>query len=275
MQSPTQNVHTVYTIYDRKGTRLYIGYTGRGVRRVREHIREKEWIHEASHASFEHYGSEEEAREIEERSIRLHRPRYNVVHNIGEPKTNPPKTKPVTMRDWYTVSEAASALGVSRQEIEYRALNGDLPAFHASEGWAIPKTILDDWLEGGGQIFGEMRRISRYWARRCRREAEDRQRKRGRRVAEAVNQALTLDSPDPPEEREEIENAVESPMGDGFLTVNEVAFSLGLSEKMVRRLLLDGKTTLPCSFDDRGGIWVSRSDYEAWISRGGDTVVRL
>lgn len=68
------STYVLYGLFDKV---LYVGLTGRGARRLREHSREKEWWEQARRAEFEHFSSVREARKKEWELVRRLRPKYN------------------------------------------------------------------------------------------------------------------------------------------------------------------------------------------------------
>ena len=78
-QQSTQT--SVYLYFDALETLIYVGITGRGARRQREHNADKAWWPYVHHQSVEHYASRQEALDREAALIRRHSPPFNTVHN--------------------------------------------------------------------------------------------------------------------------------------------------------------------------------------------------
>lgn len=75
---------SVYIYRDEFGTLIYVGITGRGSARQREHNRSKAWWQYVSTQEVEHYGTRLEALARESELIRTHMPPYNVQQNSGQ-----------------------------------------------------------------------------------------------------------------------------------------------------------------------------------------------
>lgn len=83
MSEPT----SVYTYFDALGHILYVGVTGRGVKRGQEHARTKEWWPLVTTSTVVHFDTRERALAEESYLIRYHRPPYNTA---GKP-SGPPR----------------------------------------------------------------------------------------------------------------------------------------------------------------------------------------
>jgi DNA-binding XRE family transcriptional regulator len=68
---------TLYRLYGADKRLLYVGITGRGLQRVREHATTKEWWEEVAEAEFETFDSLSDLSTAERRQIRTLRPLYN------------------------------------------------------------------------------------------------------------------------------------------------------------------------------------------------------
>lgn len=74
--------HTsVYLYFDKSDILIYVGITGRGMSRQREHNRDKEWWSLTVRQEIEHYLSRSEALARERSLIETHCPPFNTVHN--------------------------------------------------------------------------------------------------------------------------------------------------------------------------------------------------
>jgi excisionase family DNA binding protein len=58
-----------------------------------------------------------------------------------------PKREPLD-RKTYTVEEAADILGVSRSFAYEAVKRGDIPSMRIGRRWLVPKSAIDEWLEG-------------------------------------------------------------------------------------------------------------------------------
>ena len=76
---------TIYRLYNAEGQLLYVGITGLGMARLKEHSKKQPWWTEVASASFEHCGDRESALRGEESLIKTLKPKYNVVHNQRVP----------------------------------------------------------------------------------------------------------------------------------------------------------------------------------------------
>lgn len=75
--------HVVYSLFDKRGTLLYVGVTDRGPRRWVEHARSKSWFDAVSTFTIERHPTRAEALRIEALKIRQLAPLFNQVHNSG------------------------------------------------------------------------------------------------------------------------------------------------------------------------------------------------
>lgn len=73
--------HSVYSIFDRVGRLLYVGYTSRPIpRRVTEHARTKVWFAQAATVKWDCFARRGEALAMERWAIIRGRPLHNVRH---------------------------------------------------------------------------------------------------------------------------------------------------------------------------------------------------
>lgn len=68
---------SVYQYFDASGALLYVGITGRGVKRSHEHARSKDWWPETTGCAIEHYPSRPEALAREAYLIATYKPPHN------------------------------------------------------------------------------------------------------------------------------------------------------------------------------------------------------
>lgn len=74
---------SVYRYYDNSGLLLYVGITGRGVRRNIEHDKSKDWWPFVARQEVDHHPTRTTAANIERELIKQFRPPFNVQHNPG------------------------------------------------------------------------------------------------------------------------------------------------------------------------------------------------
>lgn len=72
---------SVYLYYDRHDVLLYVGITGRGVTRQRQHNRDKPWWQFVTRQEVEHYPSRIGASSRERELIQQYQPPFNTQHN--------------------------------------------------------------------------------------------------------------------------------------------------------------------------------------------------
>jgi len=77
----TAQVFTVYFYYDAGGRLLYVGETGQGHWRSREHDATAAWWSLVTRAEFEHYETEADAFAAEREAIIQRKPIYNITNN--------------------------------------------------------------------------------------------------------------------------------------------------------------------------------------------------
>ena len=70
---------SLYRYFDAAGTLLYVGITSRRTGRSLQHAGEKAWWGEVARATWQHFGTREQAADAERRAIRTEQPAYNVV----------------------------------------------------------------------------------------------------------------------------------------------------------------------------------------------------
>ena len=113
---------SVYIARSSGGSVLYVGITGAGFVRLKQHRRSGEWWPSVASFEVEHYDDADHARKREEALIAKHQPPYNVVHR--KPKPVPRRTR-VSHRDrvrdligaGLNVREVARACGLSTQAV--------------------------------------------------------------------------------------------------------------------------------------------------------------
>lgn len=73
--------HWTYTCLDEAGEVIYVGVTSTGLRRSREHGREKIWWPQVATIRVEHFATRAEALQAEADRIMQFKPRFNVLLN--------------------------------------------------------------------------------------------------------------------------------------------------------------------------------------------------
>lgn len=81
MKQSSTGPTSVYLYHDEYDILLYVGITGRGVMRQREHNADKEWWPLVKRQYIEHFDTRDEASEMERRLIGQHHPPFNTTHN--------------------------------------------------------------------------------------------------------------------------------------------------------------------------------------------------
>jgi len=79
MNNSNQKPTTLYRYYDKDGKLLYVGITGDNTKRQSQHRRNAFWFGEIASATFEHFGSRQEALDAESRAIDNENPKHNVA----------------------------------------------------------------------------------------------------------------------------------------------------------------------------------------------------
>lgn len=81
---------SVYQYFDAAGHLLYVGVTGRNVKRGQEHARTKEWWPLVATSTVDHFPTRERALAEESYLIRYHQPPYNTQGKSGpvQPKSH-------------------------------------------------------------------------------------------------------------------------------------------------------------------------------------------
>jgi predicted GIY-YIG superfamily endonuclease len=82
---------TLYRLFDQGGELLYVGISGRWVRRLASHAARQGWWDDVASVTRQPFPSRSEALEAEATAIRQERPRYNVQ---GKPRPAPPPPAP-------------------------------------------------------------------------------------------------------------------------------------------------------------------------------------
>jgi hypothetical protein len=72
---------SVYRYYDQLGILIYVGITGRGVKRNREHNLSKSWWRYVAHQEVDHFATRRDALDRERDLIETYRPPFNAQHN--------------------------------------------------------------------------------------------------------------------------------------------------------------------------------------------------
>lgn len=80
---PDSTATSVYKYYDEFGTLLYVGITSRGMRRQREHNKDKPWWGYVASQLVEHFETREQALSRESSLIDAYRPPFNTQQNPG------------------------------------------------------------------------------------------------------------------------------------------------------------------------------------------------
>jgi hypothetical protein len=91
---------TLYRLFDQDGELLYVGISGRWVRRLASHAARQGWWDDVASVTRQPFPSRSEALEAEAAAIRQERPRYNVQ---GKPRPAPADASPRSPEWWMPV----------------------------------------------------------------------------------------------------------------------------------------------------------------------------
>jgi predicted GIY-YIG superfamily endonuclease len=91
---------TLYRLFDEGGGLLYVGISGRWVRRLASHAAQQGWWDDVASVTRQSFPSRTEALEAEATAIRQERPRYNVR---GKPWPDPIDASPRPPEWWMPV----------------------------------------------------------------------------------------------------------------------------------------------------------------------------
>jgi AcrR family transcriptional regulator len=129
---------SLYRYYDDRDILIYVGITGRGIQRNREHNRTKEWWPFVDRQEIEHFEDRESALERERSLIQGLRPPFNRQHN------------PTHATDRLTYLALADRMAdLMGPEDVYRGIGRALPLHHASgdlwvtepEHWGLVRVL--------------------------------------------------------------------------------------------------------------------------------------
>jgi hypothetical protein len=84
---PDHTPTSVYRYYDEWDTLIYVGITGRGVTRNREHNRDKEWWPFVARQEVDHFDTRDDAARRESALIAKYRPPFNTSQNPSAAST--------------------------------------------------------------------------------------------------------------------------------------------------------------------------------------------
>lgn len=159
----------VYRLYDTHGQLLYVGKADNVGDRLDQHRQGRGWWSEVAYATQEAFGSPFDAYQAEDRAIVLERPKYNLTGTVYgmipedrlrrhgfrsvdvtkvnrikiNPETAPGRSTSDGSRVAYSMSEAAKALGVTRQFLSNLEKNGQLKVVRLGRRVLIPVLEID------------------------------------------------------------------------------------------------------------------------------------
>lgn len=126
----------VYQYYDTSGRLLYVGITGRGLKRSHEHARKKDWWPLTTGCTIEHYQTRAEALDREAYLIAAYKPEYNTQ---GKQRSVTAFAKPPNAADLIT-NEQAQQMGKALETLY--ALIGQGEWKQAIQQWMqLPKKL--------------------------------------------------------------------------------------------------------------------------------------
>jgi predicted GIY-YIG superfamily endonuclease len=115
----------LYRFYDRAGELLYVGITANMPGRLAAHRGDKSWFVEVDKIRLEHHVSREAVLSAEREAIIRERPKYNVVHNSGNPSRSKSVVVPPTEYGPWTFSSLKSGYRRTTHLRLFWELNGD------------------------------------------------------------------------------------------------------------------------------------------------------
>lgn len=113
---PIDNPTSVYRYYDKLGLLLYVGVTGRAGRRNREHSKRAPFWPYVARQEVDHFSTPEQALIHEAKLIRINKPPFNTIHNVGHAE----------IRNAYLEFASSDALSMPPMEL-WRSLDKNLP----------------------------------------------------------------------------------------------------------------------------------------------------
>ena len=152
----------VYRLLDHDGALLYAGVSSRGLARLQEHLKDKDWAREIASVRIEQFDDGELAALREREIITSEAPRYNVVLNptarttVVIPRSAPTEIEqppsPPVLEEWWTVAEVADKIKVSPFTIRKWIRDGHVRGSQIGGrklGWRIPISEVERILRGG------------------------------------------------------------------------------------------------------------------------------
>jgi hypothetical protein len=119
---------TLYVYRDARSLVVYVGITGRGVKRSIQHADSSPWWPYVETAHFEHYPDLPSAQKAEAQAIRRHRPPFNIIHNMDWEE----------MRAVYLLWRSSADRMVC--ESDGTSFTFDITPMNERDGWALLST---------------------------------------------------------------------------------------------------------------------------------------
>lgn len=113
----------LYRFYDRSRALLYVGVTGRGLRRWRAHAKNKPWWPEVTKVDVAHFGTWEAALAAEAEAIRVEEPRWNInrprAHKLAVVTGKGTTRHSIRIEDdlWAVLERDAARMGSDRSTV--------------------------------------------------------------------------------------------------------------------------------------------------------------
>lgn len=152
----------LYRAYDRRGRLLYVGKSLGPAARFRGHSQTQPWWHEVDTIRLEHFPDDKLASEAEKAAIQAEKPRYNIVHAVGdrhraviwEPPACccgahhelPPDPRDPNRDEYYTACEVARIWRCTEEYVHWLISTKQIKTHFVRRRWLIHHSQLRDEL---------------------------------------------------------------------------------------------------------------------------------
>lgn len=79
---PRDGITTVYRMFNKRNTLLYVGISNRVNARIKQHEKDKSWFQEVDRITAVNYPDRKTALDVEKHAIITEKPLYNIVHSV-------------------------------------------------------------------------------------------------------------------------------------------------------------------------------------------------